>query len=299
MVLAEGKTKIIRECPNPNMVVLETKDVLTGGDAARREEINEIGIYKTEQAANIFSLLNRAGIPTTYIGRHSINELLCYKCDMLPLEFVARRYAFGSYLLRYPFKKSDDGYQRFQYPKWEVFHKHAVVAQPITDTPYQIDENKARERYLKDGVWAKGVHTDPYVDTTHGNWAILAPKESILTPKLLMVIPPVLGYAEFSYIISNLILPTFKLLENALKEIETEDGKIELVDLKIEVGRRTDNGQLVIADVIDNDSWRIWVGGDPTKQLDKQCFRDGHPLAEISSNYAFVAELTKRFAYGK
>ena len=38
---------------------------------------------------------------------------------------------------------------------------------------------------------------------------------------------------------------------------------------------------MVIADVIDNDSWRIWPQGDSSKQLDKQSFRDGEELNTV------------------
>ncbi len=49
--------------------------------------------------------------------------------------------------------------------------------------------------------------------------------------------------------------------------------------------------------MIDNDSWRIWVGGDPKKQLDKQVYRDSKEpdLEQIKKNYALVADLTDRF----
>ena len=89
--------------------------------------------------------------------------------------------------------------------------------------------------------------------------------------------------------------PTFAALERAWGRIETANGPVALVDLKMEVGRRASDGKLVVADVIDNDSWRIWPGADPSKQLDKQVFREGHPLAEVRENYELVAALTDRF----
>ena len=61
MIISQGKTKIIKPGPRKDTVLLETQDVLTGGDAAKREIIEGIGINKTTQAANVFSLLNRKG----------------------------------------------------------------------------------------------------------------------------------------------------------------------------------------------------------------------------------------------
>ena len=53
--------------------------------------------------------------------------------------------------------------------------------------------------------------------------------------------------------------------------------------MKIEVGINQ-NKEIVIADVIDNDSWRIWPNVDPKKQLDKQSFRDGEKLTDVQQN---------------
>jgi phosphoribosylaminoimidazole-succinocarboxamide synthase len=296
MIITEGKTKVILQGVQENTVILETKDVLTGGDAAKREVIDDIGAYKTKQAANIFSLINKRGIPTSFIKRVDINQLLCYECDMIPLELVARRYAFGSYLLRHPDMKSADGVPiRFSKPIWEIFHKNAVIASPITDTPYQMDEYTAREEFLHNGIWQEGVYTDPYVHSQCDRWVLASAKQDVILAKPLMSIHPVCNKKDLEYIIHKLLLPTFSLLEAALKRVETKHGGINLVDLKIEVGRRVDNRQLVIADVIDNDSWRIWVGGNPKHQLDKQCFRDGDPIARVAENYAIVAGITDKF----
>lgn len=57
-------------------------------------------------------------------------------------------------------------------------------------------------------------------------------------------------------------------------------------------------GELVLADVIDNDSWRVWPAGDRRLQLDKQFYRDlkqvdDAALSKLKENYQTVAHITK------
>jgi phosphoribosylaminoimidazole-succinocarboxamide synthase len=294
MIISQGKTKILKPGPERNTVLLETQDVLTGGDAAKREIIEGIGVHKTTQATNVFSLLNRKGLPTAFIERTSPSTLLCYQCEMLPLELVIRRYAWGSYLQRHPeYKRQDGTTYRFDEPVWEIFHKWSVVSSPLTDNPYQMDEEAARKQFLRNGIWKEGVYTDPYIQMEQEKWLLYPSKKELSRTKPLMSIEPACSQEELDYIVQSIMLPTFLTLEDAWHRIKTKWGPMELVDLKIEVGRRLDNKEIVIADVIDNDSWRIWPGGDPKKQLDKQCFREDNPLEQVAENYAIVTDMTE------
>lgn len=295
----EGKTKIIKPTPgDENLVHLITKDNLSAGDLAKQAFIDGIGKNKTTQAANAFDYLNRKGIPTAFIEKEDDNVLLCENCKMIPIEFVVRRYAWGSHFKRNPEDKRADGKPvRFDELKWELYHKDAVISAKATDNPCQMPEGEARAIYLKDGVWTDGIYTDPYIDIngSDGKWNLYSAKDPLKGANPLLTIEPVLSGAELKNAIETIVLPTFSALEEAWAKVETKDGAVELADAKFELGYRTRDGKIILADVVDNDCWRIWPGGNPAKQLDKQSFREGHPLEEVDSLYELVSKLTAQF----
>ena len=97
---------------------------------------------------------------------------------------------------------------------------------------------------------------------------------------------------------SELARMTYEILAHAWRRRDTL-----LVDLKIEFGRIASGegkGQLVVADVIDNDAWRVWPQGREELMLDKQRYRNlpvvtPEDLAHIRANYEQVAEIVGTF----
>ena len=300
-LVVEGKTKLITKGDKPFTVNMIAKDFLTGGDAAKKEELTDIGIQKTKQASNVFKMLEKNNIPTSFIEQSKPNTMIHHECEMIPLEFVVRRYAFGSYLKRNP-APLDVGYgpdvKRFETPVWEIFHKHSVVMPPWVTTPTQMDENEAREKYLIDGSWADGVYTDPYIKITDDEWGLYSAKDPI-KGEPLMTTEVLLRDSELETEINKIVIPAFEAIENSWKEIRTVDGPVHLVDIKFELGWRVfghpKDSLLVLSDVVDNDSWRIWPGGNSKKQLDKQSYTEGEDLSNVANKYQLVTELTSKF----
>jgi phosphoribosylaminoimidazole-succinocarboxamide synthase len=99
-------------------------------------------------------------------------------------------------------------------------------------------------------------------------------------------------------VMNELARLTFDILSHAWRKRD-----VLLVDLKIEFGRLAggeNQGQLVIADVIDNDSWRIWPQGREELMLDKQMYRnlatvDDAALDHVKRAYERVADLVGTF----
>ena len=294
----EGKTKRI-EPVNGNIhecefVKIITKNSLTANDAAMREE-TPLGIDKTQQTISIFKFLKKNNIPTAFHSEHNIlNIFVAKNCKMLPLECVIRRQPYGSYIKRFPHKSSSD---KFIPLKLEFFHKYAIVP-PVEhcDNPHglmpttrMMPEERARELYMRDGQWTHTVYTDPVIEPDIHKWYLYSAKDVRIKSNPIFDIPPLIDDDTLTYIKEKLMIPCFELLEKAWKKFN-----VNLIDIKIEVGYTNEN-KLVIADVIDNDSWRIWPHGDPKRQLDKQSFRDGEEMSDVEKKYKIVTEYVKKF----
>lgn len=106
---------------------------------------------------------------------------------------------------------------------------------------------------------------------------------------------------EIAYM-SEVARLTYEVLAHAWRRHQTL-----LVDLKLEFGRLISGegkGNLVIGDVIDNDSWRIWPQGREELMLDKQVYRNlaevtPEDLDRVKRNYEAVADQVAEFTQMK
>ncbi|MBM3527654.1 MAG: hypothetical protein FJX62_06150 [Alphaproteobacteria bacterium] len=268
-IIAEGKTKKIhRISGETDLVSIVAKDDITAGDGAKHDIIPNKGRLATATTCNVFRLLKACGLPVAFEEQDSPISFIAPPCTMLPYEVVVRREAHGSYLKRTP-----------HFAKGQLFPKLVV------------------EFFLKtkDRDW-KGkplVCDDPLMDFTEGGSQI----------RLLNPAKPIIGQEPFLTLAASDVLANndewkifpemrriarhaFLVLEKAW---QLEGGT--LVDFKVEFGYDP-KGRLLLADVIDNDSWRVIENGH---YIDKQVYRDGGALDDVAEKYRLVAETTGHF----
>ena len=289
----EGKTKTLETFMNDKLVRITTKDSLTANDGELMKVL-KVAEYKTTQTCDVFELLARNKVPVAYLERENLRTFFAKKCRMIPIECVIRRQPHGSYLKRHPEKSSFDIFDPLL---TEFFHKNTVVMpctvhknqHAINEETRLIPEDKAREYFMDENEgWNHEVYTDPLIERGEKEWYLHPPKGRKKDKPLYTILPLLTEEAMKS--IESLMRTTFSILEDAWKT-----HKVSLIDMKIEMGYTIEDGQLVVADVIDNDSWRIWPHGDPKRQLDKQSFREGETDDAVVEKYRVVTEYTKQW----
>jgi phosphoribosylaminoimidazole carboxylase/phosphoribosylaminoimidazole-succinocarboxamide synthase len=268
-LVAEGKTKKIHLVKgSSDRVTVVAKDDITAGDGAKHDIIPDKGRLATATTCNVFRLLQVCGLPVAFTEQDSAISFVSPKCDMLPYEVVVRREAHGSYLKRNP-----------HLSKGQLFPQALV------------------EFYLKTkGKNWKGkplVADDPFMQFAEDAKQIrlFSPAKPLQGQEPFLVLPAseVFGRDQEGQIfpeMRRIARQAFLVLEKAW---QLEGGT--LVDLKVEFGFDA-KGNLLLADVIDNDSWRVIEGGS---YIDKQVYRDGGALDDVAAKYRHVAEITNHF----
>ncbi|XP_015140911.1 multifunctional protein ADE2 isoform X6 [Gallus gallus] len=240
----EGKTKEVYELPDiPGCVLMQSKDQITAGNAARKDRMEGKAAISNTTTSCVFQLLQEAGIKTAFVRKQSDTAFIAAHCEMIPIEWVCRRIATGSFLKRNPGVK--EGY-KFYPPKIEMFYKDDA-----NNDPQWSEEQLIEAKFSFAGLTIGKTEVDIMARSTQA---------------------------------------IFEILEKSW-----QPQNCTLVDLKIEFGVNILTKEIVLADVIDNDSWRLWPSGDRSQQKDKQSYRDlkevtPEALQMVKRNFEWVAE---------
>ncbi len=283
--LAEGKTKRIFAVPgDSSRVCLIAKDDLTAGNGAKHDVLAGKAKYANQTTCNVFALLKMLDVPVAYES-HIIWEnvsdtgipptygFVAPRCKMLPYEVVVRREVHGSYLKRAPH-----------------LTKGYVFADLLTEVFLKTNGKKWKNYDLvcDDPLMVYGGGAIALFDPTVPN-----PPENPAKPFLVLPEEEAFTWPDEEVLLFEMgrrARHIFRILERQWAMFS-----LKLVDFKVEFGIDEAGQQLLLADVIDNDSWRL-VNKDG-EYMDKQVYRDGGDLNTVRSKYEVIAELTSRFCY--
>jgi phosphoribosylaminoimidazole-succinocarboxamide synthase len=268
MVMAEGKTKIVEDAGNGEVLV-RSKDDITAADGARHDVLDGKAAASTRTTANIFELLERNGVRTHFVDRVDDVTFRARSVEMIPLELVARRYASGS--LRDRFPDLPDG-AAFDELVFEIFEKDDANHDPLLDFDFEAG---VLRRLVPNRQAAEAIGPDVKAGDLIAEEPLRESRYADVSPELVASL-------------RTRTVAAFEVIEAAWKQ----HGGV-YVDFKIECGFDRETGELLVADVIDSDSGRLRFGD---VDMSKQSYRDGSAtLPEIKKRFDEVAALTDRF----
>lgn len=267
-VVAEGKTKTIAEAGNGE-VLIRSKDDITAEDGARRDVLAGKGAASTRTTSNVFRLLERHGIPTHFVEGVDQVTFRAREVDMIPLELVARRYAVGSFLDRFPRLAEGAVLEELAF---EVFEKDDAQHDPLLEFDFEAG---VLRRFVPNAKAAQERGAGVRAGDLIAEEAISESRYADVSPELFESL-------------RRRTLSAFEIIEQAW----TAQGGVYL-DVKIECGFDRESGELLIADVVDSDSGRLRFGD---VDMSKQSYRDGTAtLPEVGKRFDEVAAMTDRF----
>ena len=291
-LIAEGKTKRLWTIiGDRKRYLIENKEDITAFDDKKfTKKFGTKAKSATNTTCRIFELLRDAGIPVSYERQISDTEFIVKKNKMIPLEVIIRRYIGegSSYLKRRP-ELYDQLPLRFPNVLFELFLK-------TTGKKLVIDgKTLVKNLSVEDPLIA---NPDDFV----GYWNLVHPKKPAWDPESSVGRVSINRFFNLTGLgkkrgagiqeIKAMTRKIFLVLEGAWKNLG-----YRLLDFKIEFAIDEETGEIMVADVIDNDSWRLRTAD--WREVSKQVFRDGKGMDEVEEVYTLVAREVEKLRIPK
>jgi phosphoribosylaminoimidazole-succinocarboxamide synthase len=264
-VLAEvigRKTKIIKPFPqHPHHVLIKATDNIFVGDGLRQAVLFGKAKFATTVTSNVFELLLGHEIPLAFKYKFCPETFVALRCQMIPLKVIVRFEAAGTFLERNPLLAAGD-----------------VLSPPVVEFSLKTSSHEV------DAVGILCEEPSVRYDQQTDSWLLYHRDTGVRIASLGAV--------------SGSLESTLNHHADCLEKIALQVGEIlqvawakldcRLQDVRMEFGIAPD-GTVVLADVIDCDSWRLeWQG----RQLSSYAYLQGSSLDDVFTRYEKATELS-------
>lgn len=133
-LLYEGKAKKVYKTEDPDVLIVDYKDDATAFNGEKKGTIVGKGAVNNKMTNFMFTILEKAGIPTHLVQELSDRETAVKKVEIVPLEVIVRNVAAGSFSKKLGI---EEGF-RLLAPTLEFSYKDDALGDPMINDYYAI-----------------------------------------------------------------------------------------------------------------------------------------------------------------
>ncbi len=126
-ILNEGKSKIVYETDDPDLLIIHYKDDATAFNGEKKGTIVDKGVFNCRISSALFDMLKKAGVPNHVVQNLNEREQLVRRLQIVPIEYVVRNRIAGSLARRYGLEDGPD----LARPMLEFFVKDDDLGDPL------------------------------------------------------------------------------------------------------------------------------------------------------------------------
>lgn len=130
----EGKTKNLFSTDNPDVLIISYKDEIVSSTGEKKAVVADKGFINNQMSNQIFSILEKNGVPTHFIEEIGERESAIKKLSMLPLIVRVRNYASADFKNRTGVEEG----KRFAAPILEFALKNEALNNPMINGYYVL-----------------------------------------------------------------------------------------------------------------------------------------------------------------
>lgn len=133
-LMYEGKAKKVWTTEDKDVVIVDYKDDATAFNGEKKGTIAGKGLINNRMTNHVFTLIEKAGVPTHLIKELSDRETAVKKVDIVPLEVIVRNVAAGSFSKRMGVEEG----KQLLCPILEFSYKDDALGDPFINDDYAL-----------------------------------------------------------------------------------------------------------------------------------------------------------------